>query len=319
MMPEGPEVRSLVDFLDHSFCSSSENAPYYLTGASIESGRYLEKEPEGWALLQESAAAKTLLRNVSCKGKFIYFDFGHFYVWSTLGMTGGWTTRPGMRNTRFSFTLESSSTSSTTTTTTTTLYYYDQRNFGTLKVSASREELDKKLGDMLGIDWLAGEVTLAEWTRLGRLAGKRKRPLCVFMMDQSKTAGIGNYVLSESLYRSGINPFASTSSIDEEGWRDLHKAVTDVLNESYEAQRPVIVMDADTMRQRVQRRHKRYGGDAFTFRIYSKKATVPDGNPVTKAVGTHKRSVYYDPLVQTRFAPPSFVDEDGEFSIPPGG
>jgi len=37
--------------------------------------------------------------------------------------------------------------------------------------------------------------------KLGYKAGKYKRPLCVFLMDQKKTAGIGNYVLSEALYR----------------------------------------------------------------------------------------------------------------------
>lgn len=297
MMPEGPEVRSLVDYLDHSFCTVGQHK---LVNASIISGRYTEKNPTGWEALKVKIedSNQPLLSAVRSKGKFIYFDFGDFYVWSTLGMTGGWTTLPSRKHIRFALNFRPVSAPPTSNV---TLYYYDQRNFGTLKVSESREELDKKLAS-LGANWLDEDApTLETWLELANKAGKRKRPLCVFLMDQSKTSGIGNYVLSECLYRARIHPFACTSEIDDSGWTALHEAISAVLEESYAAQRPVI----DASNTMSKNRHKRYNNSVFGFRIYSRSIT-PEGKPVTKTLGTHKRSIFFDPLTQTRFEPSGF-------------
>ena len=304
MMPEGPEVRSLVDYLDHSFCTTDR---HHLMNASIISGRYTVKKPTGWETLNVKIKDKKnqpLLKSVKSKGKFIFFDFGDFWVWSTLGMTGGWTTSPHRRHIRFALNFRPVSAPHSAV----TLFYYDQRNFGTLKVSESREELDRKLAS-LGANWLDDDApTVEKWIELAEKAGKRKRPLCVFLMDQSKTSGIGNYVLSECLYRARIHPFACTSVIDEQGWTDLHTAISAVLEESYAAQRPVIDETSNTMSKN---RRKRYNNSVFTFRIYSRSVT-PDGNPVTKTLGTHKRSIFFDPLTQTLYKPPNFELESKE-------
>ena len=301
MMPEGPEVRSLIDYIDHSLCGSQE---HYLVNASIYSGRYLEKNPTGWDILTHKIDGKpTLLKRVATKGKFIYFDFNDdFYVWSTLGMTGGWTLSPHRRHIRFALNFHPAGSSSDVT-----LYYYDQRNFGTLKISESKEELNAKL-ESLGANWLDETAPSVEtFLILAGAAGKRKRPLCVFLMDQSKTSGIGNYVLSECLYRARIHPFACTSEIDEDGWTSLHESITQVLGESYESQRPVIDEMTNTMSKN---KHKRYSNSLFTFRIYSRSVTSDTGNPVIKTLGTHKRSVYFDPVTQTKFVPEGFDLEE---------
>ena len=69
MMPEGPEVRSLIDYIDHKLCDSKQ---HYLVNASIHSGRYIEKETTGWETLMQKIEGKpALLKRVSTKGKFI--------------------------------------------------------------------------------------------------------------------------------------------------------------------------------------------------------------------------------------------------------
>ncbi len=293
MMPEGPEVRSLVDSLQYEFVQTHTHE---IRNASIMSGRYLRKEPDNFGLLQGSAGPGSVLRDVRCKGKFIYFLFDDFAIWSTLGMTGGWTTYPHRKHIRFSLTFKNLDQNRLAT-----LYYYDQRNFGTLKVSTEHADLEAKLKS-LGYDWLSDDTrpSKEDWLALGQAAAKRSRPLCVFMMDQKKSAGIGNYVLSEALYRARIHPFACTSALDEEGWAALHMAVQSVLNESYAAQRPII----DEGTGKAQRRHqgKRYKNSDFYFRIYSRSVTS-EGFEVTKMLGTHKRSVFFAPEVQKLFKP----------------
>ncbi len=299
MMPEGPEVRSLVDSLQYEFVQAHSHE---LRSASIVSGRYLREEPANFGLLQDAQGSGSKLREVRCKGKFIYFVFDNFDVWSTLGMTGGWTTYPHRKHIRFSLTFKNLDQNRLAT-----LYYYDQRNFGTLKISKDKAELEAKLKS-LGYDWLSEDTRPSEedWLELGKKAAKRKRPLCVFMMDQKKSAGIGNYVLSEALYRARIHPFACTSALDEEGWASLHAAVQSVLDESYAAQRPIIDEEAG----KAHRRHqgKRYGNNDFYFRIYSRSVTS-EGHQVTKMTGTHKRSIFFAQEVQTRYTPEGFEFE----------
>ena len=218
MMPEGPEVRTLVDSLDARLRDK------FLIGAEITSGRYIKKEPIGWNLLH--AAIKSQKRGlcvdkVACKGKFIYMLFKNeveVTILSTLGMTGVWTLDPSRTHRRLSLTFVDTepsivndhphASSLHTTYTPMKLYFCDTRSFGTFKV-APLTFLQAKLAT-LGVDWLAAgcasagkDQMLSEFILLGQEAGKKKRPLCKFLMDQKKTAGIGNYILSEALYIAG--------------------------------------------------------------------------------------------------------------------
>ena len=44
-------------------------------------------------------------------------------------------------------------------------------------------------------------------------------PVARFLMDQSKTAGIGNYVLSETLYKAAVYPWAKCGDLDTKAWQ----------------------------------------------------------------------------------------------------
>ena len=155
MMPEGPEVRSLVESLQQCLTPSSS---FSLSGVKIVSGRYEVSEPGGWDILQEAlvAADKPKLEKIGCKGKFIYFKFTdpELSIWSTLGLTGGWSTKV-RQHTRLSLSFESFETnddSSSSCRSSVILHYYDMRNFGTFKIVRDPIELEKKL-DSLGFDW----------------------------------------------------------------------------------------------------------------------------------------------------------------------
>tara|TARA_B110000090_G_C13227949_1_gene387417 strand:- start:50 stop:823 length:774 start_codon:yes stop_codon:yes gene_type:complete len=212
MMPEGPEVRSLTDSLRHNLCST----PHALSGAQLLSGRYVKSDPpQGWDVLNQHVLGQDkedefVVENIASKGKFIYMEFTKQKVafWSTLGLSGGWTfSKCRSKHNRLSLQFTNLETKEPVS-----LFFYDMRNFGTFKVSSDLEELQNKLNS-LGLDWLCEQgdkPTKQQFLDLGLKAGKYKRPLCVFMMDQKKTAGIGNYVLSEALYRAGLHPFCGT-------------------------------------------------------------------------------------------------------------
>ena len=130
--------------------------------------------------------------------------------------------------------------------------------------------------------------------RLGHQAAKRKRPLVLFLMDQKKTAGVGNtiklnscqhvanffvstccitgnYILAEVLYRARLHPNANCANITDELWKELYVQIINVIESSYLSQSPLI-KDGSIDR-------------SFEFQVYSKKFT-PTGKHTTSSVLT---------------------------------
>ena len=67
MMPEGPEVKSLVDTMARRY----DEGRWTLTAAKVVSGRYMSDPPAGWdAMLHLLPLSVDSVQN---KGKFIYF------------------------------------------------------------------------------------------------------------------------------------------------------------------------------------------------------------------------------------------------------
>ncbi|KAH8049045.1 formamidopyrimidine-DNA glycosylase [Aureococcus anophagefferens] len=79
---------------------------YAVAAVDVVSGRYAERPPEGLAELRDRL--RLALERVRCKGKFIYFELaGGASLWSTLGMSGGWTLRAGHPHARLALRLAS--------------------------------------------------------------------------------------------------------------------------------------------------------------------------------------------------------------------
>jgi len=288
MMPEGPEVRSLVETLDIKLGRSR----YCLSDVTVLSGRYLKEEKLTGldrlrSVLADPSQSEIKIEQIRSKGKFIYITCeSGISIWTTLGLTGGYTlSDPSyIRFPRVKLHLNPV----IADTGPVQLLFYDQRNFGTLRFCFDEDELQKKLVT-IGYDWLdkTSRPSLEVFTTLGKQAAKRKRPLCVFLMDQKKTSGIGNYLLSEILYKTRIHPNAITDSIDYQGWVDLYNAIVDLIECSYNSQSPLT--DASLKEE-------------FRFNIYSQQLT-PEGSKVVRSIGTHKRTIHFDPLIQNRFSP----------------
>ena len=89
-----------------------------------------------------------VLDGVHCKGKFIYLslDGGEASLWSTLGMTGGWTVRRDQPHARVALRLRGEVEEAR-------LVFYDMRNFGTFRVCFEAAALARKL-ESLGLSWI---------------------------------------------------------------------------------------------------------------------------------------------------------------------
>ena len=319
-MPEGPEVTVHAEQLNR-MCSG-----HRLCAARILSGRYVgdgevpgrSAPPAGWNVLLNALPAT--IASVHSHGKFLWWQLTgvrqqQLTLWSTLGMTGAWSTVPSA-HARVVMTLEHGGEIWR-------LFYNDQRNFGVLTVGTEPAALEDKLAS-LGPSWLAsGGLGLEEFLAVVHKQTARPRGARVavakFLMDQSKTAGIGNYILSETLYLARVHPWALCADLDDDAWAEVHAAANDVIQRSYTAQAQLASAAARTAAEPTEaaedpcqrqgdrttptpvRRLAPTRGTTFAFRLYVyRQMRSEDGHAVLRGDGPHGRSIFWVPERQTR-------------------
>jgi uracil-DNA glycosylase len=299
MMPEGPEVKILVDQLQGAVGSR-------LLDVQFVSGRYVRhSKPSGFDDFAKTMTPLTkhntedsvdTIQEWNAKGKFIYIlldkgaktpannanDFQRS-IWITLGMSGRFLNQekhqedPRFARWYLSLLMKEG--------TERKIYYHDTRNFGTVKFSLSREALTTKLNS-LGLDILDPMTTEDDFVQLVTNQ-KSELNICRFLMNQSKLCGVGNYILSEALYRAGIDPFASLSEIDEEQQRRLFREIQSIAFESYEAQglsrRSGSYRDVEGKRGRFE----------FALQCYGRESCARGKTVFRETKGPHGRTIWY--------------------------
>lgn len=83
----------------------------------------------------------------------------------------------------------------------------------------------------LGVDPLSRAFTGA---KLFAMLQASRRPLKMFLMDQSRIAGLGNIYTCEALWRAGLSPLRATHRVPPRRVRVLHKAIVTVLQRALE-------------------------------------------------------------------------------------
>ena len=82
-MPEGPEVKKIVDQMSQVLAGKT------LSKIELLTGRYSKTQPDGFSDFSKSLPMK--ISSIKCKGKFIYFETdSDWSIWNTLGMSGSW-------------------------------------------------------------------------------------------------------------------------------------------------------------------------------------------------------------------------------------
>ncbi len=113
-----------------------------------------------------------------------------------------------------------------------TLYYNDIRKFGYVMYYKNKEDFEKEnhFGDY-GVEPLEKDFTLKYFSdALKEKKGKIKSVL----LSQDIVTGVGNIYADESLFRSGIDPRRSASSLRKEEMKKLHTAIISILKRAVE-------------------------------------------------------------------------------------
>jgi len=266
-MPEGPEVRKNTDFLNETLAGKT------IISSKIISGRYTRHGAfKGYDLMSNKNLKIT---DVNCKGKFIYFNFyDGSSLWSTLGMTGVWQSKPTKHN---RFLLETGDT---------TVYYNDTRNFGTLKYTQDQTDLQKKLKS-IGPDFLKDGFGPDEFYR--RIKKFGHKTIAQVLMDQKIVSGIGNYLKAECLYAAKISPHRYCTHITEKECEALFHACRRIIRLSYK-------MGGATLATYRQPNGEK-GLYSRRFAVYNQNYD-PNGFIVLKEKTLDNRTTHWVPIVQ---------------------
>ena len=272
-LPEGPECKIIAEGLDALMSGRT------ISRVEIVSGRYQRHgDPPGLLSFRELLPLRC--EGVKAYGKFIYIlTDGDASVWSTLGMTGRWSTKE-TGHTRASIEMDEGMGSAFR------LFFDDARNFGTLRFSLDRNELAKKLST-LGFDPLQRRDP--DFSIVKALVRKKDRPIVEALMDQRLFAGVGNYIKCEALYRSGISPHRTTGSLADDELESLLREVAHVMWSSYDAR-------GHTMSD-----YRDVDGNegAFKFKLLCyRQQHDPHGNPVGREQTSDGRTTHWVPAVQ---------------------
>jgi len=280
-MPEGPEVTRTARQLDDAVRSN------FLSHINLVSGRYTKTLPEGYTTFLDFIATPKQVKGVFNKGKFIWWDLGSAFIYSTLGMSGHYKLIPD-KHCRVAFYFADDA----------AVYYIDQRNFGTFKFVFSEKELKAKL-DTIGPDMLNAPCSVE--TFITRARRKPSWTIVKWLMDQTQISGVGNIYKSESLFLAGIRPNKQISDITDVELQKLYNAVCTVLSNSYEHGGATIRNYSDlydnhglyTDSDKLHLMHKWEN----RVMIYGRKRDIY-GNLVMKSTFDDGRTTYWTPEVQ---------------------
>ncbi len=207
-MPELPEVETYRRFID-------EIAVGQTIAAVIVNDAHVLAVPE--ADLRAAAVGRRIVGTHRIgKNCFLELDSGQILVlhFGMTGDIGAYRDAPDApRFTRVAFALDDSGLN---------LAFIDPRKFGRIRLAVSIEAYRKakKLGsDALTISAAALQTKISP----------RKTILKPLLLDQSITAGLGNWIVDDVLFQAKIHPERPGNSLTDKEFKALHEAMQHVL------------------------------------------------------------------------------------------
>ena len=113
--------------------------------------------------------------------------------------------------------------------------------------------------------------------------------LSKILMDQTVVSGIGNYLKSEILYASRLNPHRQIENLSHEELETLYQESRRIITESYQSQ-------GMSKRNYIDYEGKK-GSFEFKLKVYGKKKD-PKGNDIIREKTKDGRSTYWVPKLQ---------------------
>jgi formamidopyrimidine-DNA glycosylase len=307
-MPEIVEVRKTRDFLRKIMKNK------YIKSINILKGRYKTHKPfDLYYKIRNNLPLKVL--DIKSKGKFMYFILDHnFYIFSTLGLRGGWTYKvnkdnskkitdynfpklldyisknnyekyhkASINNLNVEFKLKDSNK---------IVYYYDTLSFGTLKVIDNKEELEKKL-NQIGPDIMDKSTSLDIFIKQINKKNNLNKYIGNVIMNQKVISGIGNYLRSDILWLSRISPFRKVKNLSEKELELIYNNSRKLTWESYDLKKGLknkIIQKKDIFPRDFNR----------NFFVYMCEKDIYDNPVIIKNLyeGSVERKIYYCPKYQ---------------------
>lgn len=269
-MPEGPEVRRMADGLSRRILKRR------IDGIGNVGGKWLKKPIPGLDLIVQAIIEKRSdVDWVRVKGKAIYVKIGEIFMWNTLGMSGGWKDSES-KHSHFSLKLDNQS----------TVYFEDIRRFGNISFHESFQQIENKLKN-IGPDLLNEDVPFDLFK--SQILLRPNRNICQALMDQKVFGGIGNYIKSESLYRSKISPHLKCKEISESKLESLWEWTRKIIKKSYIQGGATFstYSDMDGVK----------GNFVFSFHVYRKDCD-PLGNKIVHEITPDGRMTHWVPEIQ---------------------
>ena len=265
-MPEGPECRLTVDYLNKAL-GGKQLLDWVFCG-----GGYTEEYPEGYEEFDKALPLK--VKKIACKGKFIYFTLvdtkeKEYYILHSLMMTGRWQ-RDYDDYCKWFLDLEGDK----------TIWFRNPRSFATLVFTTDYDVLETKLAT-LGPDIMTREFTLPKFKKLA--CKYPKRNVTSFLMDQQVIAGCGNYIKAETLWYASVSPLRKVSSLKERELELIYEGLRIISRVSYNRKGLSLRDYADE-----NGRKGYYGSELKVYgKKYAKRTKTADG-----------RVTYWDPQKQ---------------------
>jgi len=108
------------------------------------------------------------------------------------------------------------------------LYFNDQRKFGWVRLLPTIEVPNIDFMKKVGPEPLEAVFTAEAFTE--RFLRRARSPIKAALLDQTVVAGVGNIYADESLWGAKIHPLRLVSSVTEGEFKQLYKALRDVMN-----------------------------------------------------------------------------------------
>lgn len=236
-MPEGPEIKSMVDNVD-GFIGST------LKKIEFVSGRYVHHGPPKNF---ETLIFPQKIIDIYAHGKFIIMQLEkEQYIYLTMGMSGYLDTET-YKNLRIKFKTNDG-----------IFYMDDTRNFGQLQIFDTAGHIKKF--KTLGYDPLGKNKKSKSEFREYIRSFKKTWLIADAVMMPKFIAGIGNYLRAEIFYDSGIDPFCKLEDFSDKMLDALYDSTHKIIKHSYKK-----IQEGSYINFKVYRREKCPKGNQIMF------------------------------------------------------
>ncbi len=299
------EARKCADFIRKKL----KNKP--IININILNGRYKKNGSfENYKKLKKNIPLKLI--DVKTKGKLLYLIFdNNLYLVNRFGLVGGWCflkknsdvyehtdiykyyLKYGDKKMMETYIKNSlNHLNFEITTSEGTLYYYDMLSYGTLKCVDNDNELNKIL-DKIGPDIMDKKTTLEVFRNQILKKSNLDKAIGNVIVNQKIISGLGNYLRSDVLWLSKIDPFRKVKKLTDNEIEDIYNNSKLLTWGGYDKNKAI--------RLKIIKKNTKLPSDyKRLFFIYMQEQDIYGNKVVKKELydGSQKRFITYVPSIQ---------------------